>query len=1636
MTSNMPHIAKQEPPSLAKIIDVSALQLLMNQFYEITQLPMSIVDLKGTVLVGVGWQRICTDFHRVNPVSCRNCQQSDLELTTNIKQEEYKIYKCNNKMWDIATPIMVGGQHLGNLFMGQFFFDDEEIDVSQFKAQAKELGFDEQQYLEALMEVPRFSREKVESAMRFFLRFAGLISSMGLQQYELRNALDEQAILLAALYKSEETIRTTLYSIGDAVITTDLAGRVQQMNVIAEELTGWREHDAREQYLGGIFNIINETTRKPVALPVELVLHSGEAVGMDNHTLLISKQGNETPIADSAAPIRNEQGDMTGVVLVFRDVTDQWKKEKERRKHAESLKGIIRIIQHDSRAIQEFLDYALQESLNLSGSKIGYIYFYDERKKQFILNSWSKEVMKECSIANPKNCYELDKTGIWGEAVRQGKPIIVNNFQEENPFKKGYPEGHANLNKYLTIPVFSKGEIVAVVGVANKEEDYEESDALQLTILMETVLREVEGRRANEQLRKLEWMLGPEHDDPLRNDSNNSIQIPMYGNLTLLNTSGLILGSIGEDLLKVIAEDYLSILGTSTAIYERSGDYALGIFSSGWCRFMDQASRNLCNTDDNKIALSSGKWLCHESCWKNAALVSLETGKEKDIECEGGIHLYALPIKAGGEIIGSINFGYGDPPSDPVKIMELAKKYDVSPEELQNQARAYETRPPYIIRMAKERLAASARLIGEIVERKLAEDKLARRELDYQLLFDNITQGFALHEIILDNQGNPIDYRFLKINPAFERLTGLKASEILGKTVLDVLPETEDYWIQNYGKVALTGNPLQFEDYSNELKRYYEVWAFCPQHGKFAVIVNDVTSRRLAEEALKSSDRIFKHALDMLCLAGFDGYFKILNPSWSRVLGWSEEELLSKPWTAFVHPEDVNFTENISSQIIDGKEVYQFENRYICKDGSTKWLSWNSIPYPEENVMYGVARDITAQKEAEVQLFESKERLQSVIRVSPVGIGIVKDRIILEVNPRICAMTGYSNEELIGKNSRMLYLNDAEFERVGNEKYKQIKDFGIGTVETLWKMKNGNTMYILLSSTPLLASDHSKGFTFTALDITDIKQSEKLQRVLFNISNAVISSTNIKDLAGIIREELGQLIDTTNFYIAFYDEDTQMLEAPFETDDKDAIETWPAKNSMTGYVIKQRKPILATSQDVLKLVDEGEIEIVGTPSEIWLGVPLFQDQNVTGVMVVQSYDNPWAFNQESVDLLGYASHHISIALQRQKAYEDLIIAKEKAEESDRLKTAFLNNMSHEIRTPLNGLLGFSSLLCEPGIGEEDKKHYAEVMERSGKRLLSIISDIISIATVEAGQEKLKPHPCDLREIFKDLGNQFSIPMDKRRDLILVLNNKVKDSDSLIIADETKLSQILANLIGNAIKFTPQGQILVESEKRDDLLYFHVSDTGIGISAEYHEKIFERFQQIDSNLAREQEGAGLGLALSKAYVELMGGTIHLESEPGQGSVFSFFIPYLPSCEPSTLKTPDLPLAKALSEDGYTILVAEDELSNFQLIDTILRKSGCKVIHVDNGLSAIEACQNNPQIDLILMDVKMPVMNGYEATRKIKAFRPQLPIIALTAYALKGSREESQKEGCDDYLSKPIFRKDLFAVLGKFLLPSGS
>ncbi|MBS4059295.1 MAG: PAS domain S-box protein [Bacteroidetes bacterium] len=374
----------------------------------------------------------------------------------------------------------------------------------------------------------------------------------------------------------------------------------------------------------------------------------------------------------------------------------------------------------------------------------------------------------------------------------------------------------------------------------------------------------------------------------------------------------------------------------------------------------------------------------------------------------------------------------------------------------------------------------------------------------------------------------------------------------------------------------------------------------------------------------------------------------------------------------------------------------------------------------------------------------------------------------------------------------------------------------------------------------------------------------------------------------------------------------------------------------------------------------------------------------------------------------------------------LVKSKEKAEESDRLKTAFLTNMSHEIRTPLNGILGFASLLTEGNKTNEEVKHHSNLILKSGKRLLELINNIIHISKIEAGAEEFLELPFSPAMLVQEANEQFlALAKNKKITLISSVPDDLRNLKTK--SDLSKLHQVFANLISNAIKFTDKGTVETGFYLDEQFIRFFVKDSGKGIPEEHHKKIFERFYQVDNSYSRGHEGAGLGLSLCKSIIEKLGGEIFVESEIGKGSMFTFTLPLNEISVETGLTENTNSNSKEMNSHSGRILVADDDPASLSILQMMLQKQGYEVITCSNGLEAVELFHQNSEIVLLLLDIKMPGLDGFKTLEQIRAIAPDIPAIAVTAHALTGDAFRITKAGFDDYIAKPFTKRDVLSII---------
>jgi two-component system sensor histidine kinase/response regulator len=632
--------------------------------------------------------------------------------------------------------------------------------------------------------------------------------------------------------------------------------------------------------------------------------------------------------------------------------------------------------------------------------------------------------------------------------------------------------------------------------------------------------------------------------------------------------------------------------------------------------------------------------------------------------------------------------------------------------------------------------------------------------------------------------------------------------------------------------------------------------------------------------------------------------------------------------------------------------------------------------------------DVIGHHQVVEALRESKQIIEGILNAIPARV-FWKDSNLnyLGCNTIFALDAGFTKpDDIIGKNDYQMGWHDqADLYRNDD---REVVNTGVPklNIEETQSTPTGNTKVILTNKVPLRNSKGEiRGILGTYIDITQRKHAEDLLRQSYELNETLLKTIpfgmNIIDENGII------LFQNDNFKKLFGDDAIGKKCWELYKTDKIQCTTCPLKNGIT----------------------------VGETNT-------YESHGFHGERIIEIKHTGMYYHGKKAMLEIFQD-----ITERKENEAALISARERAEQSDKLKTAFLNNISHEIRTPLNAIVGFAAIIGNSVVSENKRKELSDIIQTSSDQLLSVISRIMSLASLEAGQEFVTESKTDINEILVNVYEQFMIA-PYSTETILSYHPEIPDKPVYIYTDPLKLTHILFNLVENALKFTHQGQVRFGYTFAGNLIQFFVEDTGIGIAREMQTIIFERFRQVDESVTRNYGGMGLGLSLSKAYIELLGGKLMLTSEPGKGSVFTFTLPCKQLIPPkSEINTNQFTIKVT---PGKTILVAEDEPNNFLLIKEILTDLQFKVIWVKNGLEAVDFCSTGNFPDLILMDIKMPLMDGIEATRKIKILNPQIPVIALTAQTMGEVKKHIFASGCDAYIEKPVNFKLLIGKLAEY------
>jgi len=1237
---------------LIELIDFEEVDTLLEGFNKTTGFVTAIIDLDGTVLSKSGWRQICTDFHRINPETAKKCTVSDTELAGKLTPgEKYHFYKCLNGLVDVAVPIVINGEHIANLFSGQFFF--EEPDRLFFKQQAEKYGFHEKKYLEALAKVPVVSKEKVQVAMDFLRDMTQLISEMIFQKLE-------QTELNKALKESEERFQ-----------------------------------------------------------------------------LLFNK-----------APLGYQSLDFNGN---FIDVNQQW---------------------------LDTLGYGRDE----------------------VIGKWFGDFLT---------------------------PLFQDGFRERFPIFK------------------AQGNIHSEFEMVHK---------------------------------------------------NGSVLFIAFD------------GKIGNDL----------------------------------------------------------------------------HGNFKQTHC----------------------------------------------------------------------------ILQDITGQKRMERALRESEEKYRITFENNSSAILVVEK---------DTTVTMCNEELCRISGYTKNEIIGMKWTQVIyPEDLEMMLEYNRRRIESANdaPPKYEvrmlTKSGELRNVL-LSATISINDKIIVSLLDITQRKQAEEKLRNSEekfRILAESSSFAIMMHQGDYWIYANRAAEEISGYTIAELCGMHFWDFAHPDYRDLIKEKVYNRQQGKEMpHAYEFKIITKNGMEKWVSLtgNAIQFEDKNTALISVTDITERKLAEKELKESEDRFKKLSSFTFEGIIIHNNSIAIDVNQSFVEMIGYERDEIVGMN--LFTIIHLDYHALVKENI--IKEVAL-PYQIIVIRKDGSTFDAEIEARNV--SYNGEYFRVACIrDITERKQSELIiqkkteeielqnQRLesLLKISQYPTNST--QELLDFALSEAINLTDSKIGYIYFYNETSKQF--ILNTWSKEVMQECKVMNPQTiydldktgcwGEAVRQRKPIIINDYQAenphKKGTPEGHIQL-----SKFLTIPVISDDKIVAVAGVANKEND--YDSSDVRQLSLLMDSVWKISERILLIKDLTAAKLQAQESDRLKSAFLANMSHEIRTPMNGILGFAEILKDPELTGDQQQEYIKIIEKSGKRMLNIINDIVDISKIESGLMKLNLSESNINEQIEYIYTFFK-PEVEAKGMKLLFNTTLSAQEATIQTDREKVYAIFTNLVKNAIKYSKNGFIEigyvstgsttslvgahVEAQCIAPLLQFYVKDTGIGIPPDRQNAIFERFIQADIADKMARQGAGLGLAITKSYVEMLGGKIWVESQEGEGSTFYFTLPYNQKTETNSSEQT---LVSVDGKPNWTkklkILIAEDDPTSEMLISIMVNTFGREILKVETGTAAVETCRQNPDIDLIMMDIRMPEMGGYEATRQIREFNKTVVIIAQTAYGLSGDREKAIEAGCNDYIAKPIKKEELLGLIQNY------
>ncbi len=1440
---------------------------------------------------------------------------------------------------------------------------------------------------------------------------------------------NRQKSLFKSLWGSQEEFKTTLYSIGDAVITTDVDGKIKYLNKIAEELTGWKESKARGKFLTDVFNIVDEVNRKKIENPIEKVLKSSGIISLSNHTILISKDGKEIPIADSGAPIRDESGNVFGVVLVFRDQSKERESQKLLIQSEESFRGIFNGVQE---AIFLEDENGVIIDLNNSAAKM----FGYERElligktREFLSAPGLNDDVKITQTVAQAFSGIPQHLEFWG--IRKNREIFINDV-------KIYP------GKFFD----KKIVIVLVQDISDRKKS--EKELKERERAYSALISNLPGfvyRCAND----ADWTIYfisngchsitgyyPEEFQLNKKISFNDIIHPDYRD------------GIHEMWKRVIAER--GFFESEYPIITKDGN-TRWIWERGQAVF----------SDDSKLLYLEG--FITDITDRKEAVEQIEKSEKKlrsilrampDIffvlDYEGRYVEIAqaneeLLIRTPGELTGkTLHEVFPKEMAD--KFLSLVRtalatgkptNWDYELEIDGKQFWFYSTTVPF----EKDNTMT---IVRDITDRKESEQKLRVNEQRMSII-SSLTTDYLFATNIDESGNSKLDW----IGGAFEKLTGYTIEEYIARGGWRSTIHPEDIQIDDNAYSRLLKN----EDTVSELRTFHKdghiVWSRSYAHPLWdkekqrlvgiVGAVKDITDERKNDlikdiqyniaQALvsnKSIQELFETVRkELSTIINVKNFLIALYDETTGMLrsGIDEDEMDEiAEWKA--EGSMTGYIIKMGKALILGKaEIEELIKKGVIQQVGTISEQWLGVPLKiqgkgigaivvqsyDDPKRYGdTALEILEIVAIQLSLYIERKRfvdqtikLSKAIEQSHSSVVITdSDGKIEYVNSKFTEVTGYSYKEAIGNNARILNsgIHDKGFY---DSLWKTILSGKDWKGEFRNKKKSGELYWEEALISPII-NEENKITHFIAIkeDIT----AKKLMFQEITESESKFRSIWENSLDGMrLLDENAIIVDVNEAYCKLVQKDAGQLRS---------------KIYNTVYEIRD-----SSSEAIQRFKDRFHSRTVDKKMEVetslWNGKKIWLE-----------------LSNSFIEFPGEKTFLLSIfrdVTDKKQMINDLIEAKDKAEEMNKVKSFFFANMSHELRTPLVGILGFSDILKSELDSFPDLSRMADLINSSGQRLNETLNQILTVSKLESGKLDVRLLDIDIIPLLRSSFDLFSSFADKKK-----LDYKFYSDNQKIICkvDSILFRNLINNLINNAIKFTEKGSVFLNVTTVNKKVFIQVSDTGIGIPENHQAVIWEEFRQSSEGISRNFEGTGLGLTIAKRYTELMNGKISLTSKVGKGSTFTIEFPIIDkgieTDQVVDYKTVEVKEGSEADTSDYNILFVEDDDQAIDLVTIILKRLYSLDVIKDSekALEKVKAKKYNA----ILMDINLSKgMDGVQLTKLIRELPDykNTPIIAVTAYAMESEKKEFLSKGFSHYLAKPFRKKELLDLLSEIFKKS--